>query len=74
MTLLENELPIESITVMVQKEVADRLASKPGTKQYGAITVSVNYFLHHTLVANVPRNCFMPRPNVDSAVIKLTLT
>ena len=73
MTLLENELPIESITVMVQKEVADRLASKPGTKQYGAITVSVNYFCDSYLVANVPRNCFMPRPNVDSAVIQLRL-
>lgn len=73
MMLLENELPIESITVMVQKEVADRLASKPGSKQYGAITVSVNYFAEPYLVANVPRNCFMPRPNVDSAVIRLTL-
>lgn len=73
MTLLENDLPIESITVMVQKEVADRLASKPGSKQYGAITVSVNYYSEPYLVANVPRNCFMPRPNVDSAVIKLTI-
>ena len=73
MTLLENELPIESITVMVQKEVADRLASKPSSKQYGAITVSVNYYATPSLVANVPRNCFMPRPNVDSAVIKLTV-
>lgn len=73
MTLLENELPIESITVMVQKEVADRLSSKPSTKQYGAIAVAVNYFCEPYLVANVPRNCFMPRPNVDSAVIKLTL-
>ncbi|PHV70852.1 16S rRNA (adenine(1518)-N(6)/adenine(1519)-N(6))-dimethyltransferase [Sporanaerobium hydrogeniformans] len=73
MALLENELPIESITVMVQKEVADRLASPPGSKQYGAITVSVNYFAKPYLVANVPRNCFMPRPNVDSAVLKLTL-
>lgn len=73
MTLLENELPIESITVMVQKEVADRLSSKPSTKQYGAIAVAVNYFSEPYLVANVPRNCFMPRPNVDSAVIKLTV-
>ena len=73
MALLENDLPIESITVMVQKEVADRLASKPGSKQYGAITVSVNYYASPYLVANVPRNCFMPRPNVDSAVIKLTV-
>ena len=73
MALLENELPIESITVMVQKEVADRLASKPSSKQYGAITVSVNYYSTTYLVANVPRNCFMPRPNVDSAVIQLKL-
>ncbi len=73
MALLENGLPIESITVMVQKEVADRLSSLPGTKQYGAISVSVNYFSEPYLVANVPRNCFMPRPNVDSAVIKLTV-
>jgi 16S rRNA (adenine1518-N6/adenine1519-N6)-dimethyltransferase len=73
MELLENELPIESITVMVQKEVADRLASPPGSKQYGAITVAVNYYSEPYLVANVPRNCFMPRPNVDSAVLKLTL-
>ncbi len=73
MALLEHELPIDSITVMVQKEVADRLASGPGSKQYGAITVSVNYYADTYLVANVPQNCFMPRPNVDSAVIKLTL-
>lgn len=73
MELLENQLPIESITVMVQKEVADRLASAPGSKQYGAITVAVNYYAKTYLVANVPRNCFMPRPNVDSAVLKFTL-
>lgn len=73
MMLLENELPIESITVMVQKEVADRMASGPGSKQYGAITVAMNYYCSTSLVANVPQNCFMPRPNVDSAVIKLTL-
>lgn len=73
MMLLENELPIESITVMVQKEVADRFASKPGTKEYGAITTSISYYASSHLVANVPRNCFMPRPNVDSAVIQLRL-
>ncbi|ADZ82388.1 16S rRNA (adenine(1518)-N(6)/adenine(1519)-N(6))-dimethyltransferase RsmA [Cellulosilyticum lentocellum] len=73
MALLEDELPIESITVMVQKEVADRLSSKPGTKQYGAIAVSVNYFSTPELVVDVPRNCFMPSPNVDSAVIKLNV-
>lgn len=73
MRLLEEELPIDSITVMVQKEVAERLAAVPGGKQYGAITVAVNYYAEPYLVANVPRNCFMPRPNVDSAVLKLTL-
>ncbi|MGL4362619.1 MAG: 16S rRNA (adenine(1518)-N(6)/adenine(1519)-N(6))-dimethyltransferase RsmA [Cellulosilyticaceae bacterium] len=73
MALLEHELPIESITVMVQKEVADRLASGPGTKQYGAITVSLNYYADSELVVDVPNDCFMPRPNVDSAVIKLSL-
>lgn len=73
MMLLEHDLPIESITVMVQKEVADRMASGPGSKQYGAITVAMNYYCSTSLVANVPQNCFMPRPNVDSAVIKLTL-
>ncbi len=73
MMLLENKLPIESITVMVQKEVADRMAAKPNNKQYGAITVSMKYYCETYLVANVPRNCFMPRPNIDSAVIKLTL-
>lgn len=73
MALLEHNLPIESITVMVQKEVADRMASGPGSKQYGAITVAMNYYCATELVANVPQNCFMPRPNVDSAVIKLTL-
>lgn len=73
MALLENELPIENITVMVQKEVAERLAAGPGSKQYGAITVAVNYYCTPYLAANVPRNCFMPRPNVDSAVLKLAL-
>ncbi|MHC1749180.1 MAG: 16S rRNA (adenine(1518)-N(6)/adenine(1519)-N(6))-dimethyltransferase RsmA [Cellulosilyticaceae bacterium] len=73
MALLENELPIESITIMVQKEVADRFASAPGSKQYGAITVALQYYSMPSLVANVPQNCFMPRPNVDSAVVKLTL-
>lgn len=73
MMLLEHNLPIESITVMVQKEVADRMASGPGSKQYGAITVAMKYYCDTYLVANVPQNCFMPRPNVDSAVIKLTI-
>lgn len=73
MALLEHNLPIESITVMVQKEVADRLASGPGSKQYGAITVAMNYYCTTSLVTDVPHNCFMPRPNVESAVIKLVL-
>lgn len=73
MALLEHNLPIGSITVMVQKEVADRLASKPGTKQYGAITVAMNYYCNTSLITDVPHSCFMPRPNVESAVIKLVL-
>ncbi|OOB78439.1 MAG: 16S rRNA (adenine(1518)-N(6)/adenine(1519)-N(6))-dimethyltransferase [Epulopiscium sp. Nuni2H_MBin001] len=73
MILLENKLPLESITVMVQKEVALRMAAQPGTKQYGAITAVMNYYCETSLVANVPQNCFMPRPKVDSAVIKLKL-
>jgi len=73
MALLENELPIESITVMMQKEVAERLASPPGNKQYGAITLTVNYHAKPYLVTDVSRDCFMPSPNVDSAVLKLVL-
>ena len=72
MNILENRLPIESITVMIQKEVAYRMEAKPGTKDYGSLSVIVQYFCSPYLVANVPQNCFMPRPNVDSAVIKLT--
>lgn len=71
MMLLEKRLPIETITVMVQKEVALRLAAEPGTKQYGAITVALNYYASSYLVTNVPRSSFMPSPNVDSAVIQL---
>ncbi|OON92381.1 MAG: 16S rRNA methyltransferase [Epulopiscium sp. Nele67-Bin002] len=73
MMLLENNLKIDSIVVMVQKEVAVRMAAEPGNKLYGAITAAMNYYCETYLVANVPQNCFMPRPNVDSAVIKLTL-
>lgn len=73
MILLEERLPVETITVMVQKEVALRMAAKPGTKQYGAITVALNYYASSHLVTNVPRGCFMPSPNVDSAVIQLRL-
>lgn len=73
MMLLEKRLPIETITVMVQKEVALRLDADPGTKQYGAITVALNYYASSYLVTDVPRDCFMPSPNVDSAVIQLRL-
>lgn len=73
MKLLEERLPIETITVMVQKEVALRMHAKPGTKQYGAITVALNYYARSRLVTNVSRGCFMPSPRVDSAVIQLQL-
>jgi len=72
MMLLEQELPIKSITVMVQKEVAKRMMAAPGDKDCGAISLAVQYYAEPYIVANVPRNCFMPRPNVDSAVIRLT--
>ena len=65
-------MPIDSITVMVQKEVADRMQSGPGTKDYGALSLAVQYYAEPYVVANVPPNCFMPRPNVGSAVIRLT--
>ncbi len=73
MEILEKRFPVESITVMVQKEVAYRMGAKPSSKDYGALSLSVQYFCEPYIVANVPRNCFMPRPNVDSAVIKLTV-
>lgn len=72
MALLESKMPIESITVMVQKEVAERMMVGPGTKDYGALSLAVQYYAVPYIVANVPQNCFMPRPNVDSAVIRLT--
>ncbi len=72
MELLEKRFPISQITVMIQKEVANRMSAKVGTKDYGALTLAVNYYATSYLVANVPPNCFMPRPNVDSAVIQLT--
>ena len=73
MKLLEDRLPIESITVMVQKEVAERMETGPGTKDYGALSLAVQYYSEPYLAANVPANCFMPRPNVGSAVIRLTV-
>ena len=72
MGLFESHVPLESITVMVQKEVADRMQSGPGTKDYGALSLAVQFYSKAEIVANVPANCFMPRPNVDSAVIRLT--
>lgn len=73
MGLFENHVPLHSITIMVQKEVADRMRMGPGTKDYGALSLAVQYYAQTYLVANVPPNCFMPRPNVGSAVIKLTV-
>lgn len=72
MGLFESKVPLESITIMVQKEVADRMQVGPGTKDYGALSLAVQYYADPDIVANVPANCFMPRPNVGSAVIKLT--
>lgn len=69
MGLLEKRIPLESITVMIQKEVADRMQAKPGTKEYGALTLAIAYYGEAYLAANVPPNCFMPRPNVGSAVV-----
>lgn len=73
MELLESKLPIESITIMVQKEVAERMQQTPGSKEYGALSLAVQYYAKPEIVANVPPNCFMPRPKVGSAVIRLTL-
>lgn len=72
MGLFENHVPLESITIMVQKEVADRMQVGPGTKDYGALSLAVQYYAKPEIVANVPPNCFMPRPSVGSAVIRLT--
>lgn len=72
MGLLESRVPIDSITVMVQKEVAERMQQGPGSKEYGALSLAVQYYARPEIVANVPPNCFMPRPNVGSAVIRLT--
>ena len=72
MGLFENKVPLKSITIMVQKEVADRMQEEPGTKDYGALSLAVQYYARPEIVANVPPNCFIPRPNVGSAVIRLT--
>ena len=71
MGLFENHVPLKSITVMVQKEVADRMQVGPGTKDYGALSLAVQYYAKPYIVANVPPNCFMPRPKIGSAVIRL---
>ena len=71
MELLEKHVPFESITVMVQKEVADRMQAGPGSKDYGALSLAVQYYTVPEIMANVPPNCFIPRPNVGSAVIRL---
>ncbi len=72
MGLFESHVPLQSITIMVQKEVAERMQVGPGTKDYGALSLAVQYYANPKIVANVPPNCFIPRPNVGSAVIRLT--
>ena len=72
MGLFESNVPINNITVMVQKEVADRMQVGPGSKDYGALSLAVQYYASPYIVANVPPNCFIPRPNVGSAAIRLT--
>ena len=72
MGLFESHVPLSSITIMVQKEVADRMQEGPGSKDYGALSLAVQYYAKPEIVANVPPNCFMPRPNVGSAVIRLS--
>ena len=72
MGLFESHVPLESLTVMVQKEVASRMQAGPGSKDYGALSLAVQYYAEPYLAAHVPQNCFMPRPQVGSAVIRLT--
>lgn len=72
MALFERHIPLKSVTVMVQKEVADRMLVGPGTKDYGALSLAVQYYAKPEIIAKVPAVCFMPRPNVDSAVVRLT--
>ncbi len=73
MGLLEKHIPVDNITVMVQREVAERMQAGPGSKDYGALSLAVQYYAETYIAAYVPPNCFMPRPNVGSAVIRLTL-
>lgn len=71
--LLQEKLPVDSITVMIQKEVAERMAAKPSTKSYGSLTLAIQYYTTAEVVMHVPKQVFMPQPNVDSAVLRLTL-
>lgn len=73
MGLFESHVPLDSITVMVQKEVADRMQEGPGSKDYGALSLAVQYYSKPEIIRVVPASCFIPRPNVDSAVIRLSL-
>ncbi|MCM1044758.1 MAG: 16S rRNA (adenine(1518)-N(6)/adenine(1519)-N(6))-dimethyltransferase RsmA [Candidatus Gastranaerophilales bacterium] len=72
MGLLESRVPLQNITVMVQREVAERMQEGPGSKEYGALSLAVQYYAYPEIVANVPPNCFMPRPKVGSAVVRMT--
>ncbi|MCD7725239.1 MAG: 16S rRNA (adenine(1518)-N(6)/adenine(1519)-N(6))-dimethyltransferase RsmA [Clostridiales bacterium] len=72
MTLFERHIPLESVTIMVQREVAERMLVGPGTKEYGALSLAVQYYAKPEIITRVPASCFMPRPNVDSTVIRLT--
>lgn len=72
MALFESRMPLASITVMVQSEVADRMQTGPGSKEYGALSLAVQYYAKPEVVARVPASCFLPRPNVDSTVVRLT--
>lgn len=73
MKLLEDRLPIRGIVVMLQKEVADRISAQPGTKDYGSLSIAIQYYTHAEVVMTVPKTVFVPQPNVDSAIIRLTL-
>ncbi|MGM8215719.1 16S rRNA (adenine(1518)-N(6)/adenine(1519)-N(6))-dimethyltransferase RsmA [Bacillaceae bacterium W0354] len=72
MKLLTDQLPIESFTVMMQKEVADRMAANPSTKEYGSLSIAVQYYCESNVIMHVPKTCFIPQPNVDSAILQLT--
>ena len=72
MALFENHIALQNITIMVQKEVADRMQAEPGTKNYGALSLAVQYYAKPEIIVKVPASCFIPKPNVDSTVIRLT--